>query len=204
MIYLIGGAGRCGKTELSLRLLRAHSLPIFSTDLFESFMADIDAGGPVAPTPWTDEKWWALAAEADRTRERMRLHLPKLLWGIRGVYGSGIFEGCEVVPDDIADLRAGAREWDGRVRAVFLIRKTVKLEALTGQSDRHDWLRWFGPEVRSAMVEDIQRRSAEIAERAERLRLPVVDVSADFGAAMTSAAAALGLPLEPRRQEPVD
>jgi hypothetical protein len=196
VIYLIGGPGRCGKTELSLRLLRAYSLPIFSTDLFMSFMADIESGGPVPPTPWTDEKWWALAAQVEPRRERMRLHLPKLLWGIRGVYGSGIFEGCEIVPDDIAGLQSSSREWGGEVRAVFLIRKTVTLEALTGQSERHDWLRWFGEGVRNAIVEDIERRSAEIAERAERLGMPVVDVSADFQAAMSTAAAALSLPLE--------
>jgi hypothetical protein len=194
-LYLIGGAGRCGKTELSLRLLRAHSLPIFSTDLFMSFMADIDAGRPVPPTVWTDEKWFDLAAGVERTRARFREHLPKLLWGVSGVYESGIFEGCEIVPDDIPGLAASAREWNADVRAVFLVRNSVKLDALTGVEARHDWLQWLGPSVRDAMVEDIERHSAETVESADRLGMPVVDVSRDFDAAMTSAAAALGLPV---------
>lgn len=194
-LYLIGGPGRCGKTELSLRLLRAHSLPVFSTDLFMSFMADVDAGGPVPPIVWTDERWFALAAGAERMRVRLREHLPKLLWGVSGVYGSGIFEGCEIVPDDIAGLQDSAREWNAELRAVFLVRGTVKLDALTGIENRHDWLQWLGPSVREAMVEDIERRSAETVERAGRLGMSVVDVSGDFDAAMTSAAVALGLPL---------
>lgn len=194
-LYLIGGAGRCGKTELSLRLLRAHSLPVFSTDLFMSLMADVETGGPVPPTAWTDEKWFDLAAVVERRRVRFREHLPKLLWGVGGVYESGIFEGCEIVPDDIPSLAERAREWDADVRAVFLVRDNVKLDALTGVQTRHDWLQWLGPAVRDAMVEDIERRSVETVERAGRLGLPVVDVSRDFDGAMTSAAAVLGLPL---------
>jgi hypothetical protein len=190
LIYVIGGPARCGKTELALRLLRAHSLPIFSTDLFRAFMEDIDAGGPQPTTPWSDDEYMVQAARVERSRERIRLHLPNLLWMVRGVYGSAIFEGVEFRPDDIPRL-ADSQD----VRAVFLVRKQVELEALVAHSDRHDWLRHFGQPVQIAIMADILRQSVDIAERGERHRVAVVDVSGDFQAAMASAAEALGLPL---------
>jgi hypothetical protein len=191
LIYLIGGPGRCGKTELALRLLRAHSLPIFSTDLFGAFMTDLDAGGADTTAPWSDDEWMARFAKVEAARERLRLHLPNVVWAVRGVYGSGIVEGVEILPDCIprlADL--------GEVCAVFLVRRRVDLEDLVAHSDRHDWLRSFGQPVKEALMAEILSLSTDITERAERLQLPVVDVSQDFDAAMVSAAAALGLPLE--------
>ena len=82
------------------------------------------------------------------------------------------------------------------MHAVFLVRQRVRMEDLIARSDRHDWLTWFGEPVKRAVVAEIMSLSAGIAERSEQLGIPVVDVSGDFGAAMTSAATALGLPLE--------
>jgi hypothetical protein len=104
LIYLIGGPARCGKTELALRLLRAHSLPIFSTDVFGAFMKDLDEGGPQPTTPWSDDEWMAQAARVEVRRERLRPHLPNLVWGLRGVYGSAILEGIEILPDCVPQL----------------------------------------------------------------------------------------------------
>ena len=58
LIYLIGGPARCGKTELALRLLRAHSLPIFSTHVFGAFMKDLDDGVPSRPPPGPTTSGW--------------------------------------------------------------------------------------------------------------------------------------------------
>jgi hypothetical protein len=46
----------------------------------------------------------AQAARVEVRRERLRPHLPNLVWGLRGVYGSAILEGIEILPDCVPQL----------------------------------------------------------------------------------------------------
>lgn len=190
MIYLIGGPARCGKTELSVRLMRRYGLPVASTDVYRAFMEELEQDSMRTPHMMTDDEYFEAVPRYERSRDRIRAHLPNLVWMLSGVYGDAVLEGVEIQPSDVEAIRK-QRE----ARAVFLIRTNFDAADLVSSTGRHDWLAGFGPRAKAHVAEEIGRLSDLYAVECQKLGITTVDVSARFEAGLAEAARSLGLPL---------
>lgn len=190
MIYLIGGPARCGKTELSVRLMRRYGLPVASTDIYRAFMEDLEEESTATSHPMTDNEYFEAVRKYERSRDRIRAHLPNLVWMISGVYGDAVLEGVEIQPSDVEAIRK-QRE----ARAVFLIRTNFDAADLLANTGRHGWLADFGPRAKAHVADEIGRLSHLYAVECQKAGITGVDVSAGFEAGLAEAARSLGLPL---------
>lgn len=168
MLYLIGGAPRCGKTLLAQRVASALGAGWCSTDTVRDVVAmlrpDYASAGGVGVLP---------GAEADlffpyfeRTAESCSY-----------LAVDYVVEGVGFLPRHVEALAA----WVDR-RAVFVGMVEPRLDAILAHEGRNRWHRHLPPETLSAVPAWIADWSHTLRDECAAAGVPYVDLSADFDA----------------------
>lgn len=166
MLYLIGGAPRCGKTALAQRAARKLGVGWLSTDTVRDVVnmlnpALYESGGPgVAPD-----------AEAD-------MFFPYFLRTVEScayLAESYIVEGVGFMPRHVAMLpdTLGAT-------AVFVGMTRVDLDTVLEHEGRNQWHRHLSPDRLAVLPGWISMWSQQLAAECATHSIPFVDVADDF------------------------
>ena len=173
MLYLIGGAPRCGKTLLAQRMASALGAGWCSTDTVRDVVAmlrpDFGASGGVGEPP---------GPEAD-------LFFPYFeRMAESGAYLAEdyVVEGVGFLPRHVHAL-AG---WVDR-RVVFVGMVEPRLDAILAHEGRNRWHRHLPPETLADLPAWIADWSRVLRDECAAAGVPYVDLSADFDAAQRDA-----------------
>ena len=174
MLYIVGGASRCGKTTLAQQMLARHGVPWFSLD---GLRVGLTRGLP------------SLGLDM----ERDDLVEAKGLWPvIRPMLSSIVYwdtdylvEGSCLLPEDIAAFMA--EHADETVRTVFVgapflspSEKLAQMQAHTGGTN--DWFSDLSEEEQARHADYVVANSRQINCLAQEAGLPSVDTGTDFQA----------------------
>ena len=188
MIYLIGGAPRCGKTILSEALGATRKLSWISTDTFRSVIL------PYIPKSQVKKKlpdeFLRLEDSAPENLLKSELVESKTVWpGVHGMIEhliackqDYIIEGVHLMPELVQELKR-KRYWK-QIRVVFLV-KTDLDEIKDGfgrNTSKHDWLSSAlknKPLIEKA-ARMVQLKSLYIAKQANKYRFSVIDTGKEF------------------------
>ena len=175
MLYFIGGPPRCGKTELALRLAREIGAPMIPLDLLWSVL---EVAFPSWRSPMTHG-----AERIPRAAERFAPYFDAAVHEAIRSYSNVILEGELIRPGKIREL-----ELARPVRAVFLLRTSVRLKDLLVETGRRSWLGPADEGIRGRVVDEIRDYSLQLMRECRDARIPVLDVSASpFDAVITEA-----------------
>jgi hypothetical protein len=180
MLYFVGGPPRCGKSELALRLCRAHGLPFISTDVLWGLL---ELAIPEWRTP--------MEKGPDRipmAAGLFRPYLDRVVDRLHRRAADFVVEGELIVPRDAASLASTFP-----LRSVFLVRSHVTAEHLVGEGGTNPWLAGASRDLLHAVAAEVRAYSTSMAQECAVLELPCVDVGGDFEAGMREAEERLGL-----------
>lgn len=188
MIYLIGGAPRCGKTILSESMAAKNKLSWISTDTIRSVI--------LAHTPKSQIKkkfpYEKLRLERDAPEKLLKAEITeaKTIWpGVRAMIEhlincrqDYIVEGVHLMPTLVHQLK-GTRYWK-QIRLVYLV-KTDLSEIKDGflrNTSKHDWLYAALKNVKTMdkAARMVQTKSIYIADQAKKYRFRIIDTATDF------------------------
>jgi hypothetical protein len=175
VLYLLGGAPRCGKSLLARKIHRERGLAVVSTDLLRGVLA------PLLPALKAAMDAGEYAREADLFFPHLRqtalvldLQLPEAL-----------IEGVGFLPRHVVALRDTLPIG---VRACFLGRSSATAKALFGHATDHRIYERLSDEERNRLAERIVAWSAAIERECITLALPFVDLTqAGFEAGLREA-----------------
>lgn len=164
MLYLLGGAPRCGKSLLAREINRERGLAVVSTDLLRGVLA------PLLPALQAAMGGGDVAREADLFFPHLRqtalvldLQLPDAL-----------IEGAGFLPRHIVALRESVPIG---VRACFLGRSSATAQALFGHATDHRIYERLSGEGRDRLAEHIVAWSATVERECATFALPFVDLA---------------------------
>ena len=164
MLYLLGGAPRCGKPLLAREINRERGLALVSTDLLRGVLA------PLLPELKAAMDGRDFAREADIFYPHLRqtalvldLQLPEAL-----------IEGIGFLPRHFVALRD---QTPIGVRACFLGRSSATTEALFGHATDHRIYERLSGDARDRLAERIVAWSAAIERECAEFALPFVDLA---------------------------
>jgi hypothetical protein len=164
VIYLLGGAPRCGKSLLSQQINREHELAVVSTDLLRGVLL------PLLPALKAAMDAHDFAREADiffphlrQTALVLDLQLPDAL-----------IEGVGFLPRHVVALREFL---PAGVQACFIGRSSATVEALFGHATNHRIYERLTAEGRDRLVERIVVWSTHIERECANLALPYIDLA---------------------------
>lgn len=165
MIYLIGGAPRCGKTILCRQAAAKMGAGWTSTDLLVDLLRLAEVDG--VKTGW-DASPGAVAAAS----EWFYPYLERYAWGVRSLAEDYLIEGVDFLPAQVVPLAARHP-----VKAVFLGCARMTPERFDQYAGNYARL----PEgVRRQMAAGIAAWSQFIQQEAERFGYAYVDTGEDF------------------------
>ncbi len=198
MIYLIGGAPRCGKTILSKRIAAKRKISWISTDTIESMVLActpkrlINKKFPYQKLqfekngiPYND-----MLSHSSATLLRAEITESKTLWpSTRAMIEhlieckqDGIIEGVHLMPALVEQLR-GTRYWK-HIKVVYLVKESKEaiLDGFRRNTSPYDWL---AGALKNSIVLDkaadmVLSKSAYIAGQAKKLHFKVVAMDYDF------------------------
>lgn len=203
MIYLIGGAPRCGKTILSKQIAKQKGMSWLSTDKIRQMV--------VACTPRTqqEEKFpYIKLQKAVRPYHDLNDNPPRILLNAeikesRSIWPSTrkliedlvesdedfVIEGVHLMPTLIHQLKA-TPVWK-QIRLLYLV-KTDMNDILTGfhkNTSKHDWLTGAlsNKELLNKVARMVQTKSVYIAQQAKKFGFTVIDTGKDFEKKLESA-----------------
>jgi len=198
MIYLIGGAPRCGKTILSRRLATQKNCSWISTDtirqmVFVSTPKNLrDKKFPYSKLQRAAEPYTDVNQNPPSVLLRAEITESKSVWpSVRVMIEdfieckqSYIIEGVHLMPDLVQQLK-NKSYWD-EIRLVYLV-KTDKKEIIDGFSlnkSEHDWLNGAikkqNTELLKKVAAMVQTKSRYIAKLANHAGFTVVDTGKNF------------------------
>lgn len=189
MIYLIGGAPRCGKTIFSKAIAKKKRISWISTDSIWSVV--------VASTPKNQ-----IAKKFPYRRTRLGVHSAKsisaaeiaeskTLWpGIRAfieriieIHEDYVIEGVHLMPELIRTLKR-KKYWKD-ISVVYLVKEDLQKikDGFSRNVAAHDWLAAMfkkSPHLKEAAAEMVREKSRHIAVGADRYGLKVVNMDDAF------------------------
>ena len=175
MIYLLGGAPRCGKSILARTINREDGLAVVSTDLLRGVLA------PLLP---------ALKAAMDsrdfkREADIFFPHLRQAALVLNLQLPNAVIEGVGFFPRHVAALR---EHLPTGVQACFLGRSSATDDALFGHATDHRLYERLSDEGRGRLAELILAWSAAIERECAEAALPYIDLAlAGFNAGLAQA-----------------
>lgn len=186
MIYLIGGAPRCGKTTFSKMLAHKKRIPWISTDLIESIVAEYMSPKEKVkkfpcPNVCTAKPDVSLRAEI-KTAKTLWPGAKRFIEALLKWKHDYVVEGVHLLPQYIHELER--TEYWKQIRVLYLIKKDPQ-RIINGFKSSHkesDWL------LQCIKTEDDYRNAAEMVrckslyleKRAKKFHYPVVNTEKDF------------------------
>jgi hypothetical protein len=177
MLYLLGGASRAGKSQLTRRLLRERGIPYFPLD---SLMMGFVNGLPEFGMPAGDP-----AAVGARLWPLVRALAASLLSSDE----TYLLEGDCLLPQYVAEL---VRDHHDQVRACWLgytaVAPDEKLRVIcASHSGPNDWLRADPDAAVLALIGSMIAFSQDLERECAARSLPYFDTSRDFLGAQDAA-----------------
>ena len=198
MIYLIGGAPRCGKTILSKQIAQQKNIPWISTDMIRSIVlactpkAQMNKKFPYEKlqqekqaTPYQDVNFnpprRLLLAEIAESKS-LWPSIRKMIEHLIDCELDYVLEGVHLMPGLVSQLK-GTSYWK-QVKLVYLV-KTDLDEIKNGflkNTSKHDWLAgaFKNTELLNRVARMVQTKSAYITDQAKKHDFTVVDTGRDF------------------------
>lgn len=178
MVYLIGGAGRSGKTTLALQLLRENSLPYFCTDFL---MYGLGLSGS-AGIDFDTDSFTAI-------RKKMFLPIWYLIQAILKNNHDYVVEGSHLEPDLINKLKT---KFSDGIEACVLgypeISLAEKVHAVDQFSDLNgNWLANYTVEYREKYVDGQIKFSKQLQLAAREFSIPFFDTGKRFEETLNAA-----------------
>jgi len=190
MLYLIGGAPRCGKTTFSKKLAAKKRIPWISTDLIESIVAEYMSPDEIRKGLPTANVCTASPQESLRTE----IISAKTLWpGTKRFIKAllkwrhdYVIEGVHLLPQYVHELEK-LDHWD-EVRVLYLIKQDQRsiVDGFKRSHVESDWLLQCiksENDLRHA-AEMVQCKSLYLKKQASRYHYPVVNTEKDFKATL--------------------
>jgi hypothetical protein len=164
VLYLLGGAPRCGKSLLARAINRERGLAVVSTDLLRGVLA------PLLPALQAAMDGGDVAGEADLFFP----HLRQTALVLDLQVPDALIEGVGFLPRHIVALRESL---PFGIRACLLGRSSATTEALFGHSTDHRIYERLSGEARDQLAERIVAWSATIERECATFALPFVDLA---------------------------
>ncbi len=207
MIYLIGGAPRCGKTMLSKQIALKKNCSWVSTDTIRSMVlastqkSRIDTLFPFeklqrsekAGVPYQD-----VASNTPQVLLRAEITESNSLWpSVRAMietlidaHEEYVIEGVHLMPELIHTFK-GTPHWK-QIRLVYLVKTDLNkiIEGFAKNPSKHDWIR--GALTNASLTEKIARvvqvESGHVAAEAEKYGFKVYNTEKNFKTQLSKAA----------------
>ncbi len=201
MIYLIGGAPRCGKTTLTKRLAKQKKISYLSTDTVRHMI--------VACTPYRQrgKKFPIELQKSAAPYHNLNTQTPNALLKTdvteaRSIWPSTrrliedliesqedfIIEGVHLLPMLIKQLQVTPM-WK-YIKPVYLVKMNIDdiLSGFHKNESKHDWLAGAlrDKDLLKKAAKMVQTESLYIKAQAQKFELPVVDTGIDFDKAIRS------------------
>ncbi len=213
MIYLIGGAPRCGKTTLSLRLARRLGISWVSADSLECIVyahtrtSKRDKLFPKIAlrrkTGGTNEEMYGRHS----TREVANTFIVQARSSAKAIrafveetfsYGHDVvLEGHQLYPKLVAEL---LKKYPKEVRAIFLIKKDEQalVDGFTKNAAKRDWVvqRTHDPATYPLIAKVLAYYSRYLEKEAQKYGLAVHTTDKDFQKTITQLSKELGSKFE--------
>lgn len=188
MIYLIGGAPRCGKTILSEKLSADRHLSWISTDIIRvSLLAYIPESEIEAKLPDQNRR-----IETNTSEELLESELveSETLWpGVCAIIKylidcqqEYVIEGVHLMPKLVQQLQ-NTSYWS-QIKLVFLVKSDLQdiKEGLVKNTAKHDWLKDLlaDDKLLEKAARMVQMKSVYIAEQARICGYEVIDTGVNF------------------------
>lgn len=198
MIYLIGGAPRCGKTILSRKLAEIKNISCISTDTIHQMIlastpkAQREKKFPYSKLQREAEPYGDVNQNPPSVLLRAEITEAKSLWpSIKAMIEdcieskqSYIIEGVALMPDLVESLKK-ERYWHD-IRLVYLVKNNLEelLDGFARNTSTHDWLSGAkdNPELLRRVARMVQVKSKYITNLAHTIGLTLVDTGANFEA----------------------
>ncbi len=164
MLYLLGGAPRCGKSLLAREINRERGLAVVSTDLLRGVLA------PLLPALKEAMDGGDVAGEADLFFP----HLRQTALVLDLQVPDAMIEGVGFLPRHVVALRESVPVG---VRACFLGRSSATAEALFGHPTDHRIYERLSDEARDQLAERIVAWSATVERECVTFALPFTDLA---------------------------
>ena len=175
MLYLLGGAPRCGKSLLAREINRERGLAVVSTDLLRGVLA------PLLPALKAAVDAGHFAGEADLFFP----HLRQTALVLDLQVPDALIEGVGFLPRQIVALRESVPVG---VCACFLVRSSATTQALFGHATDHRIYERLSGGERDRLAERIVAWSASVERECTAFALPFVDLAqAGFEAGLREA-----------------
>lgn len=170
MLYILGGAARCGKSTVSRKLLEEKRVPYLPVDIF---ITPLRKGAPELgiihemPTMEKAEKLWKFIKPL---AEHLLKREPNYL-----------LEGDGLLPKHVSELIS---ENPGKVIACFTgypkINTKVKFNLIRKYEEEGDWTSYLSEQKLTEAVESSKKLSIYLYEECGRYNIPFFDGSEDF------------------------
>lgn len=188
MVYLVGGAPRCGKTILSKAIAKEKGVSWLSTD---SIWSMITASTPVSQLkkkfPYRkydfrkDPPETILKAEIIEA-ETLWPATKALIQELINRQEDYVIEGVHLMPELVRSLK-GTRYWKD-IRLVYLVKENIESikDGFARNSSAHDWL---VPLLKDKKIFEraarmVQVKAEHTAQQARRFHFEVVNMDTDF------------------------
>ncbi|MGB0388355.1 MAG: hypothetical protein ACPGWR_26345 [Ardenticatenaceae bacterium] len=168
MIYLIGGAPRCGKSILAQQLSAKLKIGWISTDVLIQLLK-------AKNVPGTKVEWNAAPEAISAAAEWFLPCLERFVWSVSSLAESYVIEGVDFLPAQIAPLSA-----QYQIRSVFLGCSKMTLERLDQFPGCSRGYASLPNPLRQKIVHDVPLWSEFVRQEAQRFGYPYVDTSHDF------------------------
>ena len=188
MLYLIGGAPRCGKTILTEKIAKQKNIPYLSVDAFRAGLIPYFSQDEI--TKKLPDQYLRLETNTAEELLASEIIESKTLWlGIRGIIEylilckqEYIIEGVALMPEHIHEL---LKTHDAsHIRIIYLVKtdKEKIKDGLINNTSKHDWLKDLlqHEEFIEKAVNMIHMKSTYIQEQAKRFDFTVIDTSEHF------------------------
>lgn len=208
MIYLVGGAPRCGKTSFAQYACREFGIPWISTDVLMSVARAYLSPDEIAErVPHvkslgaTNDEVYAnnsIATIIDHYKTKQRGTVPAIKALIADTVKERytyLLEGGHLFPELIHEL---LEEYGtDLIRSVVLVRSDTSglADAFTQSTAEYDWAvaKTHNPETYAKIAEMIREFSAFFMEGAEKFKLPLVKTDGDLSQNFPTITAHLGV-----------
>jgi 2-phosphoglycerate kinase len=189
MIYLIGGAPRCGKTILSKKLARRKNISCITTDALRAVVLNSMPKSQVRRKfPFVFLK--GSEAESPESSLKTEVTEARSMWpGIKALIRQLIeceqdyvIEGVHLLPQLIRQFRG--TKYQKNIKVLYLIKLDEDKigQGLTRNTNEYDWLKpsLNNPAVIKNVAKMIRLKSEYIKRKAEQCGFPVVNTQNVF------------------------
>lgn len=193
MIYLIGGAPRCGKTILSKAMAANRHLPWISIDVFRSgIVAYISQDQIKDKLP--DENLRLETSTPEELLQSERIESRTLWSGVRAMIEhlikseqDYIVEGVQLMPELVQELME--TDYWKHIRLVYLVKQDLAeiKDGFSRNTSAHDWLKdaLKNTELIERAAHMVEVKSRYIADEAKKYGFRVIDTGKDFDGELT-------------------